>query len=158
MKTYNKDRTQELDNSQIDLENGYLVQKIEIIEHEAVPAIKEEGHYEVKQEYKKGRDIVWIIDVQGQEGNPAYTEEIYYQLYIPYSAEYLHNRNINRQIKDLKEALAATDYKILKYLEGCLDEQEFNDIKIERQAKRTLINELESQLYQTVPEDNGETY
>lgn len=153
MKTYNKERTRELTVEEIDLENGYIISQVEIINHPEIPAKKEEGHFEVKNEYKNGREIVWIIDVEAQEGRPAHSEEIYYQIYIPYSKEYLHNRDIRRQIKDLKEALAATDYKVLKYFEGYLTEEEFIKIKQERQEKRNKINELELQFYEKVPEE-----
>ena len=47
------------------------------------------------------------------------------------------------QIEALKEALAATDYKALKYFEGWLTDEEYAPIKAERQAIREQINLLE---------------
>ena len=43
----------------------------------------------------------------------------------------------------LKQKLFNTDYKIHKYTEGVLTEEEFNLIKAERQAWRNEINRIE---------------
>lgn len=45
---------------------------------------------------------------------------------------------------ELKINLASTDYKLFKYLEGALSEEEFQPIKVQRQQWRNEINELEN--------------
>lgn len=50
------------------------------------------------------------------------------------------------QIMALKEELAASDYKAIKYAEGLITADEYEPIKAERQALRDRINELEKQL------------
>lgn len=50
------------------------------------------------------------------------------------------------RIRDLKEALANSDYKLLKYLEGWMTEEEYAETKAQRQAWREEINELEAAL------------
>lgn len=50
------------------------------------------------------------------------------------------------QINVLKSKLKATDYKAIKYAEGCLSEEEYAPIKAYRQELRDKINELQSQL------------
>ena len=46
------------------------------------------------------------------------------------------------EIEQLKEQLASTDYKAIKYAEGWLTEEEYAPIKAERQSLRDRINEL----------------
>ena len=48
-----------------------------------------------------------------------------------------------QQIAELKEQLAATDYKALKFFEGWLTADEYEPVKAERQAIRDKINALE---------------
>lgn len=50
------------------------------------------------------------------------------------------------QIMALKEELAASDYKAIKYAEGLITAEDYEPIKAERQALRDRINELEKQL------------
>lgn len=46
------------------------------------------------------------------------------------------------KINDLKEKLSSTDYKAIKYAEGLYTDDEYKDIKIERQQLRDQINVL----------------
>ena len=50
------------------------------------------------------------------------------------------------RIAVLKQKLAETDYKAIKYAEGLLLEKEYSKIKAERQAWRDEINQLEVEL------------
>lgn len=50
------------------------------------------------------------------------------------------------RIEILKDELASTDYKAIKYAEGWLTDEEYAPIKAERQAIRDEINILESQM------------
>ena len=47
------------------------------------------------------------------------------------------------EISELKGKLAATDYQAIKYAEGVLSEEEYAEMKAQRQAWRDRINELE---------------
>ena len=47
-------------------------------------------------------------------------------------------------IAQLKEELAETDYKAIKYAEGWISEEDYKDIKEARQRIRNRINELEN--------------
>ena len=49
------------------------------------------------------------------------------------------------QIRILKAQLAATDYQVIKFIEGVLTEEKFAPIRVERAAWRAKINELEPQ-------------
>lgn len=48
------------------------------------------------------------------------------------------------EIAELKKKLGATDYQAIKYAEGFLTEEEYADMKAQRQAWRERINELEA--------------
>ena len=50
---------------------------------------------------------------------------------------------INTKINILKEQLAETDYKALKFIDGEFTEEEYAPIREERKACRIKINELE---------------
>lgn len=56
-----------------------------------------------------------------------------------------HKPPISVRIEILKNELASTDYKAIKYAEGWLSEEEYAPIKAARQAIRDEINALESQ-------------
>lgn len=54
--------------------------------------------------------------------------------------------NAQVRIAELKQSLASTDYQAIKYAEGQLSAEEYEPIKIQRQAWRDDINELEASL------------
>lgn len=74
-------------------------------------------------EYKDGKIIY----------RDATPEEVKMQTDIP----------IEEQIMQLKEQLAATDYKAIKYAEGWLSDDEYAPFKAERERIREMIRELE---------------
>lgn len=48
------------------------------------------------------------------------------------------------EINALRQLLKQTDYKVIKFAEGQLTEDEFGEIKEKRQRWRSFINELQS--------------
>lgn len=50
------------------------------------------------------------------------------------------------KILDLKNQLQQTDYKAIKYAEGWLTDEEYAEVKAERQRIRDEINLLEKEL------------
>lgn len=52
-------------------------------------------------------------------------------------------RDTQKEIKELKQKLADTDYEAIKYAEGWIDSEDYAPIKAERQECRDRINELE---------------
>ena len=48
------------------------------------------------------------------------------------------------EIAELKKKLAATDYQAIKYAEGFFTDEEYAEIRAQRQAWRDRINELEA--------------
>ena len=53
--------------------------------------------------------------------------------------------SIEEQIEILKQNLKDTDYKAIKYAEGAISEEDYAEIKAQRQAWRDEINRLESE-------------
>ena len=49
----------------------------------------------------------------------------------------------NKEIAALKSKLSETDYRAIKYAEGLISEEEYANVKVQRQAWRDRINELE---------------
>ena len=94
MKIFLEDKKTQIENP--DLEKGKLVPDKIKIKVDEVPYIAEKGHYEVVKEYPNGgKDVKKVIDVEGQEYQPAkeYNEEIY--IYKPYTAEELKEIKLN---------------------------------------------------------------
>lgn len=145
MRVFNKAKTKEL--TEYDLTKGYL-QEDTIINHiEAVEEVKEQGHYEVVKEYPNGgKDVEWVIDVKGVKGQEARDEEETILVYIPYTKSELKKIQSEARINELKQLLKETDYRAIKYAEGCYTEEEYKPYKELRQSYRDEINELEQEL------------
>ena len=65
------------------------------------------------------------------------------------TVEELHNddiQDINREINELKKKLFDTDYKAIKYSEGWLTDEEYAEVKAQREEWRKRINKLEASL------------
>lgn len=58
----------------------------------------------------------------------------------------LKKQKVIEQIKELKSLLSSTDYRAIKYAEGCYTEEEYKPYKELRQEYRNKINELEKEL------------
>ena len=50
------------------------------------------------------------------------------------------------EINALKQLLEGTDYQALKHADGALSDDEYNEVKAQRQEWRDKINELEAQI------------
>lgn len=143
MKIYNEEKTQLLNREDLDLTKGYLVEDYIEIKHEEVPYVEEKSHYEVVKVYPNGgKDMVKVIDIKGQEHKDAYTEKEIIQVYKLKTQAMLNAEKIT----ELKNKLAKTDYKAIKYFEGYLTIEEYSPIRLERQSYREEINKLEDEL------------
>ena len=114
--------------------------------------INEDGHIEgftanAELAYKIGLDIehnyIPISDTQQSDINGwTYRKEL-----CPMKTEEDHLRDQYRlEIQQLKKSLSDTDYKAIKYAEGQISEDEYSEIKSERQGYRDRINYLEGLL------------
>lgn len=64
--------------------------------------------------------------------------------------------SIESEIAGLKQILASSDYKALKFAEGQISEKEYEETKQQRQTLRDKINELEAELV-TIGESEDNT-
>lgn len=126
-----------------DLSKGKLVSDT-LIEH--IPEqqeIQEQWHYRTIKEYENGgKDVEKVIDVVGQPYIAEHDEVENILIYKPYSQQEIKAIKNNNRIVELKQQLADTDYKAIKYAEGVLTKEEYEPIKKERQAWRDEINKL----------------
>lgn len=108
--------------------------------HEAIEAVKEEGHWNIVKEYPNGgKDVEWVVDVPGVKAKEAWDEYEDILRFIPFTdAELASNR-----IAELKQMLRDTDYVTIKIAEGVSTKEEYADILEQRSAWRAEINELE---------------
>ena len=109
----------------------------------------EDGHLgsyteSAEMAYKFGWDIehnyILIADTEKSDVNGwTYPKEL-----CPHKSEHdLQVEVWNREIFELKEELQRTDYKAIKYAEGVLTDEDYQQTGIQRQAWRHRINELE---------------
>ena len=75
----------------------------------------------------------------------AYTGDWYLVGYTPIKPEPTEEEIKNEQIAELKQKLADTDYKAIKYAEGEYTEEDYTPVKEMRKEWRRAINELEEQ-------------
>lgn len=71
----------------LDLENGYLSEETQEIQHPAVAPVEEVYHYEYTEYPNGGRDRVKVIDTPGSPGREAWTEIMKIYHYVPYTDE-----------------------------------------------------------------------
>lgn len=82
-----------LNEADIDHEAGRLVPDTITVEHPAVEAVAERGHYVTVAEYPNGgKDVEWVVDVTGVTGCEAWTENEEVMRYVPYTEEELAAR------------------------------------------------------------------
>lgn len=81
--------------------------------------------------WKKDYDVVQAETKPSGSGWKEITEEEYNRVY-----------NILSQVAELKWQLSHTDYKAIKYAEGCYTEEEYATTKAEREEIRVQIRQL----------------
>ena len=142
MNIYNKAKTKIIENP--DLSLGYIKEDTITHHHEKVEAVEEQGHWETIAEYPNGgKDVEWVVDVEGVEGKEEYDEVEKIYVYVPYTKKELEKRNAIKRINELRMLLNESDYKAIKYAEGLISEEDYQPIKELRQSYREEINELE---------------
>ena len=103
---------------------GYTAEeKLFIQHHDAIEPIQEVGHYETIAEYPNGgKDVQWVIDVEGIEAKDAWDEYEDILRYIEYSEEELAIRkeqeNKPTQLDIIEAQVAYTAMMTDTLLEG----------------------------------------
>lgn len=105
------------------------------------------GYKEVSDEmYAKllTRDAHWVNEELVDRVKPQEEKDA--------EAEAARIAAIDAEIAELKAELAGTDYKAIKYAEGWITAEEYEETKSQRQAWRDRINELEAEKVATCSE------
>ena len=105
-----------------------------------------------------GKDTKPYIEITEQERKQPLPDKYSYYVVVDGkftikrrtpTVEELHNDDIqaiNKEINELKKKLFNTDYKAIKYSEGWLTDEEYAEVKAQREEWRKRINELEASL------------
>lgn len=110
MRIFDITKTTEL-TEEPNFEHGYLKEDTLTIHHDAVVGVEEQGHWKTIAEYPNGgKDVEWVVDVEGVEAKEAYdeTENIY--IYVPYTDAELQRINLQNEMETLEQWLSAHDY------------------------------------------------
>lgn len=99
----------------------------------------EQGNYAPKVLVADGLQIINPSRAMYEAAGYHYVEQVPHE---PTEEEVAEQERLNR-ITELKQLLAESDYKAIKYAEGWLSAEEYADTKAQRQAWRNEINELE---------------
>ena len=117
MKVYNQEKTQVL--NEYDLNKGYLIEDTLITHFDEIQAVKEQGHYETIAEYDNGgKDVKWVVDVEGVEYQEP--KEIVEKIlvYIPYTDKELQIKSANQELNNIKAWFIENDWKVNKIVIG----------------------------------------
>lgn len=89
-----------------------------------------------------GTDVMFYqkIGMTEMEVEQAYNGAWYVKGYAPAKPQ---EEVKAERIAELKQLLEDTDYKAIKYAEGLISEEEYAEVKAQRQAWRDEINSLE---------------
>ena len=142
MKVYNEQKTEELLN--YDLSKGYLKNDTITRHINAVVGQKEVFHYETIKKYTNGgKDVKKVIDIPEVKAVEEHDETEEILVYIPYTEQELEKQQAQKRILELKKFLSDTDYQAIKFGEGELTLEEYQETKSKRKACRVEINQLE---------------
>lgn len=142
MKIYNADKTQKLKVEELDFEKGYLRgDKLFAVHHEAILPQKAVYKERIEKEANGGISIYQDLISPAVEAKDAWDEYEDIQVYVLYTQTEL----AEREIAELKDRLAETDYQAIKFAEGEMSAEEYAETKSQRAAWRRQINELEVQ-------------
>lgn len=169
MTVYNQDKTQILETYDLELgrlQDDTITRHIDAVieHHDAVAHVEEQGHYEVVAEYPNGgKDVKWVVDVEGVKGQEAYDETVteardvveHIQIYIPYTETELAQMKAAKAISDNKAILNNTDYTVLKFMDSYIKanptllaefEALYPNVLSSRASARDAINEAQESI------------
>lgn len=117
----------------------YIKSFRELIRVEKIPtSFEHPEEYKEETLYLKPLNETWH-EISEEEYNAYYAERM--KVFEP-TAEQKAERERLREIEELKAKLAATDYKCLKYVDGAITDEEYEEVKALRAEYRKKITEL----------------
>lgn len=103
---------------------------------------------------KQGKKV-YLLPADSTFKNPLPEKDGFFVIFNGEDWEYQekpkpsHNDLIIAQINELKEKLFSSDYKAIKYAEGWYSDEEYLEVKQQREKWREEIRELEAQIEPT---------
>lgn len=118
MKVYNHNKTEILgDLETFDISNGKLVDDTIDITIPGRPKIERVTHFETIKVYENGgKDVVEVVDVEGQEEEETHVEKTPIKIFIPYTAEELEEIEREKAQAQLRELEEQKKRENLEYL------------------------------------------
>lgn len=148
MKIYNHDKTQVLNESELDLVNGYLINDCDVVHYPEVKETQERevdnGYYDENGELVEKKEIIKeevVTQVEHDEYVPC-------KKYFLYPADHFLCKEKSECLRNLTQ----TDYVDNKILEAMLDgtadeiKEKYKDALADRKAWRKRINEIEQEI------------
>lgn len=137
-KVFDETKTQVIESP--DFKKGYVKQDTLVVK--TIPAteeIQEQGHWKTIMEYPNGgKDVEWVVDVEGQQAKPETYEYEDILVYVPYTEEEL----TQNEIYELEERLAQLTQDFIQMQCGAV----FEDADARIKEFQTLHNELRTLL------------
>lgn len=96
---------------------------------------------ETVESYDENGEVISLIE---EKSRTYLTCDLIAKFRPAQSEKQIARRNAFKEIKELKQKLADTDYQAIKYAEGQLSDGEYAMMKVQRQTWRERINELEN--------------
>lgn len=122
MKVYNKEKTLvlgELDT--FDASNGKLIDDTIDVTIPGRPAIERKTHYETVKVYENGgKDVIEVVDVEGQEAEEAHVEHVPVKVYVEYTEEEraeIEHEKAQAQLRELEEQKKRENLEYLASME-----------------------------------------
>lgn len=139
MKIFNLEKTQELNENEIDLEKGYLkADRLLVKHHEAVEA-REAVYKDREEKLPNGSKQVWKdLVTPAVKAKEAYDEYEDIQVYVPYTETEIKQRSDEKSRAELKAELAKIKEDIEQEVFGIVR----NDYTEKKARAAEIINEL----------------
>lgn len=126
MKTYNKDKTIEL--TEYDLNKGYLEPSTITKHFDAIEGVEEQGHYATVVEYPNGgEDVEWVVDVPGIQAVEEHDEVEDIYIYVPYTEAELKRQGLQEELRLIEEWFSEHDYIGVKIATGRATVEDYRD-------------------------------
>lgn len=100
---------------------GRLELRTRKIHVDAIEPVEEQGHWKTLKEYPEtgGKDVAWVVDVPGVQGQEAVDNIEEYYLYIPFTSEEMEQQNnpsLSERIAAQEEISAEQDKLLMQLL------------------------------------------
>lgn len=119
MRIFDTTKTIEYKLEELDLSTGSLEYGVIVHHHDAVAEVKEQGHWVTERVYPNGgKDVKWVVDIEGVEAKDAYDENEGIYIFTPYTPEQIERNKLYNELETLEKWFAEHDYIGIKIATG----------------------------------------